>query len=483
MGKSEADADAPGAPAGAVYENQSGNILEVLQDLMEKAESQLADARQQETLDVNNFQVLKQSLLDELKFASQSTDEAKKGLADSSERKATAGGDLKVTTNDLAEDVQVKSTLHHDCMTKAETFEAETKSRGEELQALAQAKQTINVATSTGFGQVSLMQLSSAKLASGADLASFEAARFIRDLAHRQQSGALMQLASQVASAMQSSNPFGKVKALIADMINKLESEGDADATKKAYCDKELAYTNGRKEEKSAEIKKIGTRVDLMNARSAQLKEEIATLQHELAKLAKSQVDMDAMRREESASNADTKAELQKGLTGLKLALKILNEYYSADGKAHVAADGAAAGIIGLLEVIEADFSKNLAQVTSDEEFAVAAYERNTRDNEIEKTTKEQDVKYKSKEAKDLDKTSAELTADRDGVGTELDAVLEYLSKIEEQCIAKAETYASRRARYEAEIAGLKEALQILETETALVQQQSRRQSLRGRHA
>merc|ERR1712238_477080 len=159
------------------------------------------------------------------------------------------------------------------------------------------------------------------------------------------------------------------------------------------------------------------------------------------------------------------------------------NEYYGADGKAHDAADGAASGIIGLLEVIEADFSKNLAQINSDEESAAAAHDAATKENEIDRTSKDQSVKYKTQESKALDKTSAELTSDRNGVQAELDAVSEYLAKIEEQCIAKAETFAARAARFEAEIAGLKEALQILESETALVQRQAHRTLRGGRHS
>merc|ERR1711920_283605 len=107
--------------------------------------------------------------------------------------------------------------------------------------------------------------------------------------------------------------------------------------------------------------------------------------------------------------------------------------------------------------------------------------EQASKDNEIERNAKDQDVKYKSKEASDLDKTSGELSADRAGVQAELDAVLEYLSRIESECIEKAETYADRKARFEAELAGLKEALQILESETALVQRRANRHTLRGR--
>merc|ERR1719161_323080 len=102
-------------------------------------------------------------------------------------------------------------------------------------------------------------------------------------------------------------------------------------------------------------------------------------------------------------------------------------------------------------------------------------------ENEIEKTTKEADVKYKTKEAAALDKSVAELSSDKEGVETELSAVLEYLKKIEEECVAKPETYEERKERRENEIAGLKEGLQILNEETAesLVQLTSKR-VLRG---
>ena len=39
----EDDLEAPGAPAAAVYQSHSGSIVETLEDLKAKAESQLAD--------------------------------------------------------------------------------------------------------------------------------------------------------------------------------------------------------------------------------------------------------------------------------------------------------------------------------------------------------------------------------------------------------------------------------------------------------
>merc|ERR550514_714731 len=117
--------------------------------------------------------------------------------------------------------------------------------------------------------------------------------------------------------------------------------------------------------------------------------------------------------------------------------------------------------------------------MTAAEETAVSDYERTTKENEITKATKEQDVKYKTKEAKGLDKETAEATADRSGVQEELDAVLEYYKGIKERCIAKAETYEERVKRRTAEIAGLKEALEILEGEAVLLQRTTKH-TLRG---
>merc|ERR1719399_26060 len=177
--------DAAGAPAASVYEGHSDGIIGVLEGLTEKAEGQLDKARKTESTAIQNYQMLKQSLTDEIEFANKDMDKAKKGLAESQESKATASGDLEATSKDLADDVATKATLHQDCMSAAEEFELATKSRGEELKALATAKKVIVEATggaaeqTYGFNQVSLLQLTRTRLQSGADLSKFEAVRFV----------------------------------------------------------------------------------------------------------------------------------------------------------------------------------------------------------------------------------------------------------------------------------------------------------------
>merc|ERR1712046_555440 len=121
--------------------------------------------------------------------------------------------------------------------------------------------------------------------------------------------------------------------------------------------------------------------------------------------------------------------------------------------------------ILDLLEVVETDFTRSLAQAQTDEDSAQSEYESTSHMNKVDKMQKEMDVKYKSKEVVSLEKTIAELTSDLAGTRSEYMAVLDYWKTLTDACVAKPESYEERTRRREAEIAGLKEALRILTEE------------------
>merc|ERR1719486_1678383 len=139
-----------------------------------------------------------------------------------------------------------------------------------------------------------------------------------------------------------------------------------------------------------------------MSAKSAKLKEEVAELQKELADLAKSQAEMDKLRSEEKAAFDTNSAEMKQGIEGVKMALKVLKDYYAKEDKSHEAADGAASGIIGLLEVCESDFTKGLTEMTAAEETSAANYEAYVKEDEIQTVKKQQDVSIKLKKLQGL---------------------------------------------------------------------------------
>merc|ERR1719472_453198 len=246
-----------------------------------------------------------------------------------------------------------------------------------------------------------------------------------------------------------------------------------------------MAKTEAKKQQLEGDIEALTTKIDRAASKSASLKEEVKEAQAELAAIAKEQAEMDKLRQEQNADFKVAKADLELGLGGVQKALEKLREYYGgaaaalvqddssfgsfmqqpAPPPAHKKSTGAGQSIIGILEVCESDFSKNLANEEQAEADAVEEYEKTTQENKITKSTKEQDVKYKTQEFKSLDKETS---------STELSAVMEYYAKIKDRCVAKPETYEERKKRREAEIAGLKQALEILENETAFVQRKRR---------
>merc|ERR1712083_1275541 len=130
------------------------------------------------------------------------------------------------------------------------------------------------------------------------------------------------------------------------------------------------------------------------------------------------------------------------GLSGVRKALSTLRDYYggaasmmqeSADPAAfmqrmrqpaapelHSKAGGAGGSIIDILEVVESDFATNLTKEEAEEADAQSEYEKESQENAVTKTLKDQDVKYRTQEAKSQDATVAEYSSDRETASAEL---------------------------------------------------------------
>merc|ERR1719262_467698 len=129
--------------------------------------------------------------------------------------------------------------------------------------------------------------------------------------------------------------------------------------------------------------------------------------------------------------------------------------------------------IIGILEMSNEDFVKLHSETTTSEAEAQESYESMMNDSTASKAAKEAEVKASKSEVKSLKVALEQYGEDKTMTSTELDAVLEYIDKLKPQCEEKVMSYAEKKARREAEIAGLKEALEIL-AGAALVQVKAR---------
>merc|ERR1719262_1913131 len=108
----------------------------------------------------HNFDMLKQSLDDQIAADTKSLNEEKAFNAASKGTKATAEADLAGTEKDLADARGALATAQSRCMSVAADHEATVKSRTEELTAIATAKKILEDTTNGAVGQsYSLLQV------------------------------------------------------------------------------------------------------------------------------------------------------------------------------------------------------------------------------------------------------------------------------------------------------------------------------------
>jgi len=472
-GEDDLELQPAGAPDPAAYKSKSGGIVDVLEDMLEKAKAELADAQKAEMNSKFDYEQLKQKLEDAMKFGTKELGETKSAKAAAEEAKAVAENDLAVADKATAEGSKHLSDLQNECMTKATEYEESQHGRQGELTALATAKKILEEKTGGASDrEYSFLQIrSSTSAGARAKKVKDRVVNMLQALATKDDSNAISLLADRVeAASMMGEDPFAKIKGLISEMIEKLEADAAKEAGHKAFCDKEMSETKAKKEEKESDLDTLGTKIDKATSKIAKLKEEIATLTEELGAIAAAQKEADEIRMAEKEAWAAAKADYESGVEGVGMALQVLRDYYAEKDEAliqaqHDKATGAATGIIGMLEVIESDFTKSLADGSATEAMAIEAYEKLTQDNKIATTEKETAVEYKTKDQKETEARLSGLKEDKASAEKEYAAIMEYWEKLQPMCIAKPEPYAERKKRREAEIAGLKEALTILEEE------------------
>jgi septal ring factor EnvC (AmiA/AmiB activator) len=283
-------------------------------------------------------------------------------------------------------------------------------------------------------------------------------------------------------AGMARSDPFVKIRGLIEDMIAKLLKEAQEEATQKAFCDEEIGKSKKSQAEKQSKIDDYQTRIDKASSTIALLTEDIKTLEGEVAEIDKATSEATALRTKENTEYVKASTDFKESAEAVAKAIEVLKTYYEGSfiqvsSKSKQPAFGSAKSdtastIISVLEMSEEDFTKLLAESEATEDEAAAAFKKLMDESKVSKASKLAEAKGKASEKKSLSVELEHAKEDHGSVSEELAAVLSYLDKLKPQCEEKAMSYAEKKAAREAEISGLKEALEILSGESVLLQSQ-----------
>jgi len=457
----------------------SGGIVEVLEDMKEKASETLSSTRTADMRANHNNQMMVQSLTDMLENAKQKISAAKGLKASLAQASGQADGEQSRVQKAKIADTVYLSTLKKECADAAQSWAARQQSANDEMAAIEKAKSILSDGAT--FVQTSKDEPMGAE--ADDDKTAAKRSQLVSKLqvmGHQLSSYAMMELASSAAA-----DPFEKIRGLIGDMVSKLQEEANAEASQKAFCDDESKKSRAQQQEKSMRSDDLRSRLDSASAAQAALQEKIKELQGELAQIDASFAEATQIRNQEHTTYLKSSADFKGAAAAVEGAIHVLKEYYAGAGSALVqtAASApsfggnkgdAASGIIGILETSGEEFSKMYMEVETVEAEAASSFKKMGEERKVQKATKEADVKGAESEIKSLAVAIQNGGEDLGMATKELDAVMSYIEKLRPQCQVKAQTYEEKKAHRDAEIEGLKEALQLLDA-PALIQ-------LRGAH-
>jgi len=442
-------------------EGGGDSIIETIEQMTEKAEGTLSDTRKEEMHSNHEFMLLKQGMDNEVKSTNDELAENTNGKQISTQSLAQGEKDLGIAKRALADDMAYVKDLRLDCTEKARTWEIDHKDGEAELKALSSAKAILTKKFKAALIESKVTLKITARSTSNGDDSKAKALRLIDQLGRKFHSTALISLAYSAAS-----DPFGKIRGMVEDMIAKLQQEAAEEATQKAFCDEEMAKSTKSKDEKEGKLEKINARIELAEAGVAKLSEQIATLSSEIAEIDSAVKVATDLRQAENASFRVAETDFDESQTACAQAIEVLREYYEGAGASLAQVDDNAkrdaSGIISILELAESDFAKLLAESRTAENAAADEFKKMTQDNKLSKATKEAERTGKESEVKSLNSALSNGSEDKDGGTSELDAVLQYLDELRPQCETKVASYAEVKAKREQEIEGLKDALDIL---------------------
>merc|ERR1719217_307644 len=123
----------------------------------------------------------------------------------------------------------------------------------------------------------------------------------LRNQGQKLKSTLLASLATRIAG-----DPLAKVKKLIQELIERLLTEAANEANQKGWCDKATADATQKRTNAADAIEGLNANMAKQEALSAELAEELKTLNKEIKELTKAKAKAEKERTEESAENTNT---------------------------------------------------------------------------------------------------------------------------------------------------------------------------------
>jgi len=444
--------------------------------------------------------------------------------------------DLADTQAALADDKAFLADLEKSCATKTAEWEERSKTRAEELVALADTIKVLNDDDALELFKktlpspgASLLQVKERQSAMRSGVAA--SLRAALQKANSQDRPGL-ELLLLTLTGKKSAGGFDKVIKMIDEMVSILGKEQADDNDKKEYCLMQFDLSDDRK-------KALERSIGQEDAAIANAKEAISTLAQEIAALTAGIQALDKSVAEATAQRQDENAEFKALIAAdtaatrvLEFAKNRLNKFYnpklykappkvelsaedriytSEGGVLVTAAPGGIAGtgiavlaqvsmhkqnvapppppstwnayarksgentgVIAMIDLLIADLAKEMTEATTDEKDSQADYEEMMRDSAAKRTTDSKALTAKGSAKADTEAALQAHNEHRADLGKEHMATMKYISSLHAECDWLLQYFDVRKEARAGEVDSLKRAKAVLSgADYALLQKQS----------
>jgi len=315
------------AEQGVGYAPQSGEIVGILKQMMETMAKGLADATKAEEEAIASYEGLMAAKTKEVEALTAVIESKTQKIGELAVSVVTMKNDLDDTAQSLLEDKKFLANLEKDCASKATQWEERSKTRADELAALAETIKVLN--------DDDALDLFKKTLPSPAE--SFvqvqERAASVRQralVALRRGTRPGRTSLDFIALALRGRKMgFEKIVAMIDDMAAALKKEQTDDDNKKEYCGKELDVTDDAKKGHERSVAQAEAAIASAEEGLVALAEEMKALEAGIVALDKSVAEATEQRKAEHAEFAELMASDSTAKELIAFAKNRLNKFYN----------------------------------------------------------------------------------------------------------------------------------------------------------
>lgn len=317
------------------YAPQSGSITGILKQMGDTMKKSLATATADEDAAIQSYDGLIAAKKKEVESLSASIEAKTRQIGEAGVSLAQMKNDLTDTQETLAEDKQFLKNLDKSCKTKTAEWEDRSKTRSEELVALADTIKVLNDDDALELFKKTLPGAGSSFVQVGVSASAMRSRALSLIRGAQKLAGGdervhldhiLLALNSQRVS---SKGTFDKVITMIDEMVIVLKKEQETDDAKKTYCTDQFDAADDKKKALERKVSDEESAISSAKEGIATLTEEMDALVDGIKALDKSVAEADAQRKEEHAEYKDLMASDSAAKELIGFAKNRLNKFYN----------------------------------------------------------------------------------------------------------------------------------------------------------